>query len=105
MTGNLDRMQGMRVRSCAAEAGALMLDFLSSQIVIHNKWKVVDAVGEPLEYSTLRGAIFLDSVTSDTEIRFEFDRAQLRVDLSDGSWSGPEAAVLYVDGVPRVIWP
>ena len=35
---------------------------------------------------------------------FNFEGNELSIDLSDGAWTGPEAAVLYKDRAPLVVW-
>ncbi|WP_341922212.1 hypothetical protein [Polaromonas sp. YR568] len=100
----LDLLKGAIVRGSELNDDSLNLSFDSVRLVVHNKWDMRRAAGGKVHHSDLVGAAITNLLTSDAEIRFEFGPIALYVDLSASAWSGPEAAVLYVNGVPVVAW-
>ena len=104
MSNALAYLQGAVVRSCQLDAGSLALVFDSSRLVVHNTWEVRRSDGSKANESALIGGLVTNMRTSDAALRVEFGSVILDVDLSGGAWSGPEAAVLYVDGRPAVAW-
>ena len=104
MTNPLDSLIGAIVRACQLDTGSLNLSFDSVRLVVHNKWEVRRADGGKADQSELIGAVVTNLQTSDAALRVEFGSIVLDVDLSEGAWLGPEAAVLYVDGRPVVAW-
>lgn len=104
MTNDLDYFPGAIVRSCQLEAGSLGLVFDSLQLVIHNRWEVRRVDGGKANEAALVGGVVSNVQTSDAALRVEIGALVLNVDLSESAWSGPEAAVLYVNGRPAVVW-
>ena len=104
MSNCLDVLEGAIVQSCRLDAGSMIIGFDSHRLVVHNKWEVRGADGSKADESVLVGAVVTNLVASDTALHVEFGPIVLNVDFSASAWSGPEAAVFYIDGRPVVAW-
>lgn len=104
MPQSADLLKGARVESCERDGDSLILTFSSLRLVVHNKWAVRDANGSERDCLKVIGATVRDATTSDTKFVLDLDALRVEVDLTPNAWVGPEAAVLYVEGRPAVVW-
>lgn len=104
MMSPLDYLAGAIVRSCQLDAGSLSLTFEAQTLVVHNTWTVYGMDGKKTDETVLIGSTVTDLQTSDSVLLVKFGSIVLEVDLSASAWSGPEAAVLYVDARPVMAW-
>lgn len=104
MTQYVDALKGARIQSCERNGDSLVLTFATQRLVIHNRWKTLSQSRGSLDCSDLIGVVLSNITTSDTEIFLDCGEVSVLVDLSSTAWSGPEAAVLYSEGHPVVVW-
>jgi hypothetical protein len=104
MSTDVDLLKGARIQSCARDGESLVLTFISLRFIAHNRWEIRNENGIELDCSKLVGTTVSDVATSDTELVLRCGGMRVEVDLSPSAWSGPEAAVLYVEDRPAVVW-
>ena len=104
MNNHLNSILGSTVRGCQIDACSLNLNFGPSRLVIHNRWQLHDAEKKVLNEQELLGAVVTNIVASNGQLEIDFGKLRLSVEFSENAWPGPEAVVLYVDGVPAMVW-
>lgn len=104
MSQSADLLKGARVESCERDGHSLVLTLGSLRLIIHNKWAIRDANGSERDCFEVIGASVRDATTSDTKFVLDLGAVRVEVDLTSNAWVGPEAAVLYVEGRPAVVW-
>lgn len=99
-----DLLRGARVQSCERDGDSLVLTFAAQRLIVHNQWEIRHQSRMHLDCFDLIGVTVNNVATSDTELILECGEVSVWVDLTPTAWSGPEAAVLYSEGHPVVVW-
>lgn len=104
MKNQIKHLNHSTVSSYQIDGNSLIINFGSRRLTIHNKWKIHTTNGISSDASLLFGAEVTNFLSSDNTLRIEFGEILLDVDFSEDAWTGPEAAIFYIDDIPVIVW-